>query len=108
VYFLASIATDEELRIPIAESSHQLQDSNRKLDEREIGVKESFADLSVIPKKLVRKATSKKLEEEPIGSPEKIVMPLYKLDVKKKMKVKVDLRKNKKEEFRQWYLNQQT
>jgi hypothetical protein len=35
-------------------------------------------------------------------------MPLYKLDVKKKMKVKVDLRKNKKEEFRQWYLNQQT
>jgi len=38
------------------------------------------------------------------GSPVKDPTPLYKMDVKKKMKVKVDLRKNKKKEFRDWYL----
>jgi len=44
--------------------------------------------------------------EETVGaeSPVKDVTPLYKMDVKKKMKVKVDLRKNKKKEFRDWYL----
>jgi len=42
--------------------------------------------------------------EEIVPPIEKDATPLYKMDVKKKMKVKVDLRKNKKKEFRDWYL----
>jgi hypothetical protein len=49
---------------------------------------------------LERAKTLKKIDEAQSDSQGQTGTPLYKLDVKKKMKVKVDLRKNKKEEFR--------